>query len=179
LNIGIAGPSFSVWCGFFVNPDLPISLVVEYETEPQRAQLELARIGFDQVAGFITVDDLEETQQITQIGVRDFLASLESPQHLVNLDVRSAQEWSQDHLEGAIHIPLPQLLRRIGGISRKLPLTVVCGSGYRSSIAASLLEMEGFKRLSNVMGGMHAVQRAKRPRLLAIELAETALTWEI
>jgi len=179
LNIGIGSPSFSVWCGFFVNPDLPISLVVEYEQEAERAQLELARIGFDRVGGFITSDDLEETQQITQIGARDFLASLESPQRLVTLDVRSAQEWSQDHLEGAIHIPLPQLLRRIGGFPRKLPLTVVCGSGYRSSIAASLLEMEGFERLSNVIGGMHAVRRATRPRLAAVELAESAATWEI
>jgi glyoxylase-like metal-dependent hydrolase (beta-lactamase superfamily II)/rhodanese-related sulfurtransferase len=158
LNIGIASPSFSVWSGFFVNPDLPVALVVEDEAEAQRAQLELARIGFDQVVGFITADDLNETQQITQIGARDFLASLESRQRPVILDVRSAQEWSQDHLEGAIHIPLPQLLRRVGGFPRKLPLTVVCGSGYRSSIAASLLESEGFERLSNVMGGMHAVR---------------------
>jgi hydroxyacylglutathione hydrolase len=163
LSIGIASPSFSVWSGFFVNPDLPIALVVEYETEAQRAQLELARIGFDQVVGFITADDLDETQQIAQIGARDFLASLESPQRPVILDVRSAQEWSQDHLEGAIHIPLPQLLRHIGGFSRKVPLTVVCGSGYRSSIAASLLESEGFERLSNVVGGMHAVRHLAEP----------------
>ena len=64
LNIGIANPSFSVWSGSFVNPDLQVALVVEYETEAQRAQLELARIGFDQVVGFITTDDLDETQQI-------------------------------------------------------------------------------------------------------------------
>ena len=93
LNIGVAGPSFSVWCGFFVNPDLPVALVVEYETEAQRAQLELARIGFDHVVGFISADDLDETLQITQMGARDFLASLESPQRPLIVDVRSAQEW--------------------------------------------------------------------------------------
>jgi rhodanese-related sulfurtransferase len=179
LNIGIAGPSFCVWSGFFVNPDLPILLVVEYEADAPRAQLELARIGFDQVVGFITADDLDETQQITQIGARDLVAFLESPKRPIILDVRSAQEWSQDHLEGAMHIPLPQLLRRLGGFPREAPLVVVCGSGYRSSIAASLLESEGFERLSNVMGGMHAVRHAKRPRLRAVELAESALTWEI
>jgi len=158
LNIGIASPSFSVWCGFFVNPDLPIVLVVEYETQAHRAQLELARIGFDRVVGFITADDLDEKQQITQLGARDFLVSLESPQRPVILDVRSAPEWTQDHLEGAIHIPLPQLLHRIGEFSRKMPLTVVCRSGYRSSIAVSLLESQGFRRLTNLMGGMHAVR---------------------
>jgi glyoxylase-like metal-dependent hydrolase (beta-lactamase superfamily II) len=47
LNIGISSPSFSVWSGFFLNPDLPVALVVEDETEAKRAQLELARIGFD------------------------------------------------------------------------------------------------------------------------------------
>src|SRR6516225_11465178 len=156
LNIGIASPSFLVWSGFFVNPDLPIVPVVESETQAQQAQLELARIGFDQVAGFITADDLDKKQQVSQIGARDFLTSLESPQRPVILDVRSAQEWSQDHLEGAIHIPLPQLLRCIGGFSRKAPLTVVCRSGYRSSIAVSLLESQGFRRLTNLMGGMHA-----------------------
>ena len=179
LNIGVASPSFSVWCGFFVNPDLPIALVVEYETEAQQAQLELARIGFDQVVGFISPDDLDETLQITQMGARDFLASMENPRRPLVVDVRSAQEWSHDHLEGAVHIPLPQLLRQIGGIPRNEPLTVVCGSGYRSSIAASLLESEGFERLHNVMGGMHAVRHAKRPRLPVMELAESAITWEI
>jgi hydroxyacylglutathione hydrolase len=179
VNIGVAGPAFSVWCGFFVNPDLPIALVVEYETEAQQAQLELARIGFDHVVGFISADDLDETLQITQMGARDFLASLESPGRPLIVDVRSAQEWSHDHLEGVVHVPLPHLLRRIGGFSRNAPVTVVCGSGYRSSIAASLLESEGFERLVNVMGGMHAVRHAKRPRLPIMELADSAITWEI
>lgn len=80
LNIGIASPSFSVWAGSFLNPDFPIILVVECETQAQQAQLELARIGFDQVAGFIAADDLDEKQQIAQIGAREFLTSLESPQ---------------------------------------------------------------------------------------------------
>jgi hydroxyacylglutathione hydrolase len=179
VNIGVAAPSFPVWCGFFVNPDLPIALVVEYEVEAQRAQLELARIGFDYVVGFTSTDDLDETLQITQMGARDFLASLESPQRPLIVDVRSAQEWSQDHLEGAVHIPLPHLLRQVGGIPRNAPLTVVCASGYRSSIAASLLEARGFERLVNVMGGMYAVRHAKRPRLPMMEAADSAITWEI
>jgi hydroxyacylglutathione hydrolase len=145
LNIGVASPSFSVWCGFFVNPDLPIALVVEYEKEAERAQPELVRIGFDQIVGFIAADDLEETLQITQIGARDLISSMEVPRR-----------------------PLSNA-----------PLTVVCGSGYRSSIAASLLESEGFDRLANVMGGMYAVRHAKRPRLPTMELADSAITWEI
>ena len=179
LNVGVASPSFAVWCGFLINPELPILLVVDYGSEAERAQLELARIGFDQIVGFIVADDLDETLQITQIGARDFLASVERTPRPEILDVRSAQEWELDHLEGAMHVPLPKLTRNLGRFSRTAPLTLVCGSGYRSSIAASLLEAEGFEHLSNVMGGMHAIRHAKRPHLPVVELAETALTWEI
>jgi len=156
VNIGVANPSFSVWSGFFVNPDLPIALVVEDEEQAQRAQLELARIGFDDIAGFLVAEDLQQTLRITQLGVRDLLAASDADglQRPIILDVRSAQEYCQDRLEGTVNIPLPSLLRRIGEFSRNTPLTVVCASGYRSSIAASLLESEGFTRLSNVLGGV-------------------------
>jgi hydroxyacylglutathione hydrolase len=179
LNIGIASPSFSVWCGFFVSPELPILLVADYESEVKRAQLELARIGFDQIIGFVPADDLGETLQITQIGARDFLERLDSGQRPTVLDVRTAQEWAQDHIEGSLNIPLPRLSQRVGGFAHNAPLTILCGSGYRSSIAASILEADGFAHLNNVMGGMHAVRHATRPRLMSIERAETALTWEI
>jgi len=158
LNVGIANPSFAVWSGFLVNPDLPIALVVDYETDAHQAQLELARIGFDQVVGFVTADDLDETQQITQIEAHDFLASLERPRRPVILDVRSPSEWSGDGLEDSINIPLPQLIRRIGELSREAHLIVLCEGGYRSSIAVSLLRAEGFEQLSNLAGGIQAVR---------------------
>jgi len=114
LNIGVASPSFSAWCGFFVDPELPISLVVEYEAEAERAQLELGRIGFDQIAGFLVAENLEETLQTTQLGARDLLGELDGSQPPLILDVRSPQEYYQGHLEEAVNIPLPQLLGRIG-----------------------------------------------------------------
>jgi hydroxyacylglutathione hydrolase len=179
VNIGVASPSFAVWCGFFINGDLPILLVVDHEGEARQAKLELARIGFDQVAGFLVADDLEETLQITQLGAQDFLAAADNRWRSVVLDVRTAQEWSQDRLEGAIHIALPQLLRQIGKLSRQSSIAVVCGSGYRSSIATSLLESEGFPHVSNVMGGMHAIRHAKRPHVAVMEFAESVLDWQI
>jgi len=154
VNIGVANPSFPVWSGFFVNPDQPIALVVEDEQEAERAQLNLARIGFDQIAGFLVAEDLQETLKIAQVGAGDLVAALAESQGPITIDVRSAQEYSRDHLEGAVNIPLPSLLRRIGEFSRDSALAVVCASGYRSSIATSLLESAGFTRLSNVVGGM-------------------------
>jgi hydroxyacylglutathione hydrolase len=179
VNIGVASPSFAVWCGFFINGDLPILLVVDHNTEAQQAKLELARIGFDQFAGFLLADDLEETLQITQLGAQDLLAAGNNRLRSVVLDVRTAQEWNADPLEGAIHIALPQILRQIGKLPRQSSIVVVCGSGYRSSIATSLLEGEGFPHISNVMGGMLAIRHAKRPHVSVMEVAESALDWQI
>jgi len=109
VNIGVANPSFSVWSGFFISPDLPIALVVEDEEQTQLPRLELARSGFDRIAGFLVVEDVQQTLQITQLGVGDFLRALYGSQRPIILDVRSAQEYDQDHLEGTVNIPLPLL----------------------------------------------------------------------
>ena len=120
------------------------------------------RIGFDQIEGFLVPENLEETLQISQLGARDLLGALDDSQLQLILDVRSPQECYKDRLEEAVNIPLPSLLRRIGDFPRNAQLAVLRGSGFRSSIATSLLESEGFMRLSNVMGGTHAIRHAKR-----------------
>ena len=77
------------------------------------------------------------------------------------LDVRTAGEWDDGHIEGAEHIPLPNLMKRMAECPQDEPLAVICGSGYRSTIAASLLLRAGYTRLQNVMGGMGAYQETK------------------
>lgn len=79
------------------------------------------------------------------------------------LDVRTAGEYDARHIEGAVHIPLPSLPRRLGELSKDAPLAVICGSGYRSSIAASILQIAGFSRVQNVMGGMGAYLETELP----------------
>ena len=58
--------------------------------------------------------------------------------HIV--DVRSDKEWENGHIEGAVHIPLGELRERLGELTKTSSIVTVCGSGYRSSIAASLLQ---------------------------------------
>ena len=80
------------------------------------------------------------------------------------LDVRTAGEFEANHIAGALHIPLPVLLRRIAEIPQDDPVAIICGSGYRSSIAASLLQSLGFRRVQNVMGGMGAYLETELPQ---------------
>ena len=72
------------------------------------------------------------------------------------VDVRRPPEWQSGHIADAAHVPLNELPQRAGELDRDGPLALVCAGGYRSSIATSLLERRGFRRIANVVGGMAA-----------------------
>ncbi|MEO5718261.1 MAG: MBL fold metallo-hydrolase [Chthoniobacterales bacterium] len=159
LNIGLASPSFSTWSGFMVPGDKPIALVVDKAEQAKKARLDLARIGFDNLLGYIQADALTETQKIVQISVPDLKASLKDKAPLV-VDVRTPTEWKSNHIEGAYHLPLSAFAERVTDVPNDRPIAVICGSGYRSSIAASLLQARGYKEVENVAGGMTAFAEA-------------------
>ena len=69
------------------------------------------------------------------------------------MDVRTCGERKVSHIESSIHIPLPRLLSNLQTLDPTLPIVVYCGGGYRSAIAASLLEASGFSQITNLMGG--------------------------
>jgi hydroxyacylglutathione hydrolase len=79
------------------------------------------------------------------------------------LDVRRPIEWDRFHVRGATSIPLAQLPQRLDELDRTLEWNVTCGSGYRSMIAASLLQRAGFSRVRSIDGGMEAWRHAGLP----------------
>jgi rhodanese-related sulfurtransferase len=79
------------------------------------------------------------------------------------LDVRSARESEQKRIEGSVNIPLNHLSGRAGELERNRPVLIHCAGGYRSSIAASLLEQAGFRDVSEIAGGLAAWELAKLP----------------
>lgn len=72
------------------------------------------------------------------------------------LDVRTAPEWDAGHIKEAHHIELNSLPTNLQKIPKELEICVICGSGYRSSTAASFLKRAEYKKVSNVQGGMTA-----------------------
>jgi glyoxylase-like metal-dependent hydrolase (beta-lactamase superfamily II)/rhodanese-related sulfurtransferase len=163
LNIGLGSALFSTWAGFMVPGGKPIALVVGASENVPKARLELARIGYDHVRGYIEADSLNNLQQLTQLSVCDLKGALRRGTAPMLVDVRTVGEWEKKHIDGAHHIPLPGLPARLSEIPRDRPVALLCGSGYRSSIAASLLQAEGFSQLQNVMGGMGAYLEANCP----------------
>jgi len=70
------------------------------------------------------------------------------------LDVRQPAEWTAGHIEGARHISGAEINRRLEEVPAARPVAVICGSGFRSSVVASLLQRQGHRRVANVLGGM-------------------------
>jgi hydroxyacylglutathione hydrolase len=160
FNIG-AGQNLSLWAAWVVPYDCPILLVGDEHTDFEQARRSLFRIGFDYVQGFLTggieawIEAGHEQAHTPQVSVRELDHKLRSSTPYV-LDVRSPKEWQAGHIAGAIHVPGGDLQKRLDEIPKNAEIYVICGSGYRSSVATSILERAGYTRAINVVGGMGA-----------------------
>lgn len=101
-----------------------------------------AFIGLNDVSGYAPL--------ITAAALKQ---ALTSPQPPLVLDVRSANEWAQGHLEGATHIPLDSLRDRLHELPRERAIVVHCRSGFRAHLALRILQASGFAKVSNLTGG--------------------------
>jgi len=155
LNIGLGSPAFSTWTGFMVPGEKAIALVVGACEDAKKARLALARIGFDNLLGYIKADALTANEKLPQMTAQELKAELQNNGPLL-LDVRTPTEWKNGHIERARHIPLATFGKELPELPDDRPIVVICGSGYRSSIASSMLKTRGYKNVENVAGGMES-----------------------
>jgi rhodanese-related sulfurtransferase len=144
VNIGLDG-SFATYVGWLVPWGSPITLLGASVDEVAEAQRELVRIGVDRPAGQATGGPetwSEGTLATFTICTFEELARARRQGPLTVLDVRREEEHADRHIEGATNIPVHELTDRIGELPA-MELWVHCESGYRASIAASLLDAAG------------------------------------
>lgn len=164
VNIG-AGQNLSLWAGWMLDPGKPIVLISDSGKDEEAAR-SLVRVGLDEIAGSLKggigawVEAGMELARIPQLSTEEVL---ERDGDALVLDVRSAKEWSSGHIAGAEHVMLGDLPGAMGSLPKVRAIVTVCGSGYRSSIAASLLQAHGFARVSSMDGGMGAWNRRGLP----------------
>ncbi len=120
-----------------------MTLLGETAEQVAAAQRQLARIGIDRPAAIATgrPEDWAAGEPLASFPVADFaaLAAARRERPVTVLDVRRRLEWAAGHLEGALHIPLHELAGRLGEIPGG-ELWVHCQAGYRSAVAASMLQ---------------------------------------
>jgi len=164
INVGLQ-PQFPIWVGNVTSSGERLLLVLREEADLEEARSHLIRIGFDRLEGYLRAEPRAWQEaglplaSLPQITVQELKDLMERRDDLVVLDVRTEGEWVQGHIRGAVHLPLKRLLQTPPPY-RDRPVAVICGSGYRSSIATSILERQGFEQLYNVMGGMAAWREA-------------------
>lgn len=167
INIALSG-QFASWAGTVLGLSARPVLIAESTEQLSEARLRLARVGIENVTGYLMGGVAAWKQagfaltEIPQITVQDLHERLQTQASQV-LDVRREPEWDAAHIEQAAWWPLDNFKISAPEIDRDRPVAVHCKGGYRSMIACSLLQRAGFKNVINVIGGFDAWLEAKFP----------------
>lgn len=167
VSIGLDG-KYATWAGSLLNLERPVILITEQGRE-EEAILRLGRIGLDTVVGYLEggtsswQDRPELLKRFSRLDAPELLARIQGAHAPKILDVRTGGEYGAGHIEGALHIPLAELSGRMDEIKDIENLVIHCAGGYRSVIAASLLEAADVKGVRDLRGGFEAWTAAHQP----------------
>ena len=166
INVWIDSPQFANRVGWFIPPDAAVVLVAASPTDLTRAMAGLGRIGLDDVVGHVQWGMTEWKTQglpigtVPQVSVTALAAMRDEQPDLLVVDVREPFEWDEGHVDGAVHLPMNEAVRRIAELPADRPKAVLCAGGLRSSLVISALARQGLTGWYNVAGGMGAWVRA-------------------
>jgi rhodanese-related sulfurtransferase len=100
------------------------------------------------------------TEHVAQLSPQELRQMIDSSSKAVLVDVRARQEFEALSIPGAINIPAPDLRARHAELPKDRTVAVICSTGMRSSLAASILQRNGFRDVRNVAGGMNGYAAA-------------------
>ena len=167
INIALSG-QFASWAGAVLGLSARPVLIAETSDQLDEARLRLARVGIEDVAGYLDGGPAAwqqlgfPLQSLPQITVEELNARLRGDAPLV-LDVRRESEWDAGHISGAEWYPLDRFKAALPPIELDRSIAVHCAGGYRSVIACSLLQRAGYNNVINVIGGFDAWREAQLP----------------
>ncbi len=163
IFIGLDG-QFAPWVGAVIaDVKQPLLLVCE-EGREEESVTRLARVGFDNVLGFLKggiaawKQDGQEVDHLKSLSAAEFKASLDAG-HQPVVDVRKFSEYQAEHVVDALNIPLDDINSSMSEFPTDKDFYVHCAGGYRSVIASSILKARGYHNLINVAGGMSEIRK--------------------
>lgn len=168
VNIGLNG-DFAPWAGaMIVNVKQPILLVTETGKE-EEAVTRLSRVGFDNVLGHLKggfeawENAGKETDTVNRITPEQFSSEVKIGESKI-IDVRKESEYAAEHVEDAYSKPLAYINDWIKDINPQEHFYLHCAGGYRSMIAASILQARGYRNFTEVEGGFNAIAKTNIPK---------------
>ncbi len=162
-------PELSAWVGQMFDLDQRLLLIAESDSDVEQIQRLIVRSGHSNFAGYLAGGmkawetsgmPLERMEEMT---VHELREHQQGKSKLTILDVRSPDEWESGHVPSARHYFIGNMRDRITGLDKEAQYATYCASGYRASIASSLMKSRGFKQVSNVPGSWSAWRAAGYP----------------
>jgi hydroxyacylglutathione hydrolase len=168
INIGLKG-DFAPWVGAMVaDVKQPILLITEVGEEEETVT-RLARVGFDNQIGHLKggiqswIDAGKETDSVNRISAEQFAADVKIGESVV-VDIRKESEYAAEHVDEAYNKPLAYINNWIKDINPKEHFFLHCAGGYRSMIAASILQARGYRNFTEIAGGFGAIAKTEVPK---------------
>jgi hydroxyacylglutathione hydrolase len=168
INIGIDG-DFAPWVGALIaNVKQPILLITELGREEETVT-RLSRVGFDNLVGHLNggfeswKNSGKEIDTVNRITAAEFQKQVKIGESKI-IDIRKETEYSAEHVAEAYSRPLANINDWIKDINPNEPFFMHCAGGYRSMIAASILQARGFRNFSEIEGGFNAIAKTDVPR---------------
>jgi hydroxyacylglutathione hydrolase len=160
------GGNFSTFAGWTLPPDRNMLIVADSPEQACDASVLLKRVGLDNAVGYLEGGMYAwatagfPTAHVPQLSAEKLQEMVKKSADFTLVDVRTETEYRDRHIEGAVNIHAPDLRKRHTELKKTSPVVVMCGSGHRSSLAASLLKQRGFPNVSNVAGGFTGYSEA-------------------
>lgn len=166
-----SGSSFGTWLGWVVDHDRPLVFVLERPEDWDDAIRQAMRIGHEGAiatlrGGFQSwVESGARVESGGRLSVDQLASRLDrgSTDAPLVIDVRQLAEFEDGHVPGSIHLAAGSLPDRLDELPRDRPIAAICASGYRSSVAASLLQAAGFRDVSWVADGLPSWRKRGYP----------------
>jgi len=168
INIGIEG-DFAPWVGALIG-DVKQSIILVTEIgQEEESVTRLSRVGFDNLVGHLNggfeawKKAAKEIDTVNRITAEEFAKEVKVGESKV-IDIRKDSEYSAEHVEEAFSKPLSSINDWIKDIDPKEPFFLHCAGGYRSMIAASILQARGFRNFKEIEGGFNAIAKTELPK---------------
>lgn len=164
-SIDIDG-NFPTFAGWLLPPDKDILLVCEGYGQAVEVSRQLHRVGLDRVYGYLAggmyawVTAGYPTAHVQQLSSHELNKRVIQGGTTILVDVRASSEYENFHIQNAINIPVAELREGYKELDPADETVLICGSGQRSSMGASILKQKGFDKIFNVAGGMRGYAAA-------------------
>ncbi len=152
--------NFPTFAGWVLPTDKELLIVADDHQKAVEANTWARRVGVDRSIGYLDggirawINAGLKTKSILQISSEDLHEHITNGADFMLLDVRAPAEFEENHIKGAVNIPVADLRFRFSELDKHKRIILLCSSGNRSSLGASILEQHGFTNLSNLAGGM-------------------------